>query len=100
MRTKTKQQKRAPGFETSPERVALIRDVIDTLVEAGHPELEDKICQTEELRKLADRLRLPYLQMQIIVNGPAEFSAADVDEYNAWRVACALKKQTAQRRRA
>lgn len=86
MRTKTKEQKRAPGFETSPERVALIRDVIEALMEAGEPDLGDVICQTEELRKLAARLRLPYLEMQTIVN-PPQVSPGDVEEHSAWRAA-------------
>jgi hypothetical protein len=67
-------------FETSPERVALIKDVISAVIATGGHLVQDAICQDEDVRELATRLGLPYLEMQIIVNGPTPLSATDVDD--------------------
>jgi hypothetical protein len=74
-------------LETSPERVALIKDVINAVIATGGHLAQDAICQDDDVRALAAQLRLPYLEVQIIVNGPTPLSETDVKDYNAWRAA-------------
>jgi len=84
-RRPTTERPRRPQFETSPERIALISDTLTGLQEAGGLTAFDAFTDADQLRRLAGRLRLPYLALQLTIVGHADLTAADVDEYNAWR---------------
>jgi hypothetical protein len=77
-------------LETSPERVALICNTLNGLCDADYRVL-DALGDEKSLRALAERLRLPYLQVQLTGAGVAGLTEADVDEYNAWRAALSRK---------
>ncbi|MGD0950029.1 MAG: hypothetical protein ABSA52_21710 [Candidatus Binatia bacterium] len=82
-----KKQKPAGRFETSPERLACISDVIDAVLDAGGITAHDALNDEASLRALASNLQLPYLAVQISRLGTGGLSETDVDEYNTWRAA-------------
>jgi hypothetical protein len=85
-------RQRPPGqrFETSPERLAAIRGTLDAVCDVGGA--LDAFDSEKDLRALAQRLRLPYLAVQLTQLGITGLTERDVDEYNAWRAACAGKR--------
>jgi hypothetical protein len=74
-------------FETSPERIACIYEVIDAMRDAGGITTHDAFSDEDSLRTLASNLRVPYLALQVSRLGSGGITETDVDEYNAWRAA-------------
>ena len=87
MVNRKQKQEPAPRFETSPERVAMIEEVLNAMHDAGGHTVLDAFTDEESTRRLAERLRLPYLQVELMVTGHVGLTQADVDDYNGWRAA-------------
>jgi hypothetical protein len=85
-------------YETSPERVAAIRGALDAVFDESGGRAADHFDDEEDLRALAQRLRLPYLAVLASQFGFGDIGEKDFEEYNAWRVAMRAWKRRKERR--
>ncbi len=79
---------RKARYETSPERWALITETFGAL--GDH--IADLCSDEGRMRGLAERLRVPYLALQMVPE--VEFAGItdkDIDDYVAWRAAVSKK---------
>ncbi len=72
-------------YETSPERIGAIRGALEAIFEESDGRAADAFADEESLRSLAQRLRVPYLEVLTTRYGFGGLSETDVEEYATWR---------------
>jgi len=90
MATQKATTRRAAQLETDPQRVAVIFDTINAMLEQS-PHVGAPLTEEAPLRALAARLRVPRLALEQTALSVAGITTADVDEYSAWRAAVESK---------